>query len=85
MDYSKDKKMYNENMADQSANAGENQTHFSGSTEGSRPDSIIDSAGVADGLSSMEGIEVKNAESVCVNQRPKGNTEKTGAFTIGVS
>ena len=85
MNYSKDKKMCNENMSDQSANAGENQTHFSGNTEGGRDEKIMDSAGVTDGLSSMEGISVKNAEGVCTNQRPKGNTEKVGTFTMGVS
>lgn len=84
-DYSNDKKMYNENMSDQSANAGENQTHFSGNTESGRDESIMDKAGVEDGLSSLAPCSVKNAEMVTTNQRPEGNTAKDGQFTIGVS
>ena len=83
MDYSKDKKMYNENMGGHNPNAGENQMHFSGNAEGGRDESISDSAGVADGLGSLASIEVKNAEDVCQNQRPKGKRSSDGGFTIG--
>ena len=83
--YEKDKKMYGGNTSSQGANLGENQVHFTGNAEGSRDETISDSAGVADGLSSMEAISVKNAENVCENQRPKGMTEKAGSFTMGVS
>ena len=78
MDYSKDKGMGGHNP-----NVGENQTHFSGNTEGSRNESASDSVGVADGLGSFATIDVKNAEDVCQNQRPKGNRSSNGGFTIG--
>jgi len=71
------------NGAGGSANKGENQTHFSGNAEGGRTASVGDSAGVADGLSSIEACEVKNLEHVTDNQRPKGRTESDGPFTIG--
>ena len=85
MDYSKDKKMYGENMSGQNPNAGEDQIHWSGHADGNSDGSIVDSAGVSDGLSSLEGISVKNAEMVTANQRPESNTEKAGMFTMGVS
>ena len=89
MDYSKDKKMYKENMSGHNPNDGENQVHFSGNSEGSRDESIHDSSGVEDGLSSMQAIDVKNAENVCYNQRPKGKSESVsgnaGSFKMGVS
>ena len=83
--YSTDKKMYNSNSQGHNPNDGENQISWSGNTEGKRDQSISMSAGVVDGLSSMTGIEVKNAERVCPNQRPKGNMMKDGEFEIGVS
>jgi hypothetical protein len=82
-DYSKDKKGYHKNVSGGSANDGENQIHFTGNSEGGRSHSIGDSAGVSDGLSHVEGMEVKNAEKVCENQRAKGNTKSSGPFTIG--
>jgi len=66
------------------ANAGEDQVHFQENIDGEGPKTTM-SAGVGDGLSSFEKISVKNAEGVCENQRPKGNTEKVGSFTMGVS
>ena len=85
-DYSTDKKKLGENQMGHNPNDGENQIHFSGNSEGGRDESIRDSAGVADGLSSMEAVSVKNAENVCPNQRPKGMTDKVdGSFTMGVS
>ena len=87
--YSTDSKKLKENSAGHNPNDGENQMTFSGSTEGSRDESIYDKAGVEDGLSTMESISVKNAEHVCPNQRPKGMTEKisgdAGSFKLGVS
>lgn len=64
-------------------NAGENQTHFSGSAgnEGAKS-SRADSAGVVSGLSSVEKANVKNAEMVCQNQRPKAR-RTGGKFPIG--
>lgn len=85
-DYSKDKAMYAKNSVGHNPNEGENQTAFSGNTEGNRDESRADSAGVVDGLASMESISVKNAEYVTENQRPEGMTEKVGgSFTMGVS
>lgn len=72
-----------ENMSGHNPNDGENQTHYSGNAEGGRTASVIDSAGVGDGLSHVGGIEVKNAENVCPNQRPKGRTDSSGSFKIG--
>lgn len=65
---------------------GENQIHYSGNAEGSRDESVTMSAGVADGLSSMESMDTTNAESVThYNQRPEGNSESAGgSFKIGV-
>ncbi|MCJ8292927.1 MAG: hypothetical protein MJK15_00840 [Colwellia sp.] len=85
MDYSTDKKMYKENSMGHNPNDGENQVHFSGNTEGGRSEKIMDSAGVEDGLASIAPCSPKNYESVTANQRPEGNTAKTGEFTIGVS
>lgn len=84
--YSTDKKMYAKNSMGHNPNDGENHMAFVGNTEGSRDESIADSAGVADGLASMEAISVKNAEMVTANQRPESNKEKVaGSFTMGVS
>ena len=83
-DYSMDKKKYSNNVSDGSPNDGENQTHFSGNTEGGRTASVGDSAGVADGLGSIKACEVKNLEHVTDNQRPKGRTDSDGPFTIGI-
>lgn len=61
-------------------NAGENHMHYtsSGSSKGGL------SAGVEDGLSMVEGCDVKNYEKVCQNQRPKGNRHGAGkGFVIG--
>ena len=86
MDYSKDKKMYKENSGHHNPNDGENQIAYSGNTEYKRDESIADKAGVEDGLGSMEGISVKNAEMVTANQRPYENSESAGGpFKIGVS
>lgn len=83
MDYSKDKKMYSENCCGHNPNDGENQTHFSGNTEGGRSATVVDSAGVGDGLSMVEGCEVENAESVSQGQRPMANRHTSGPFTVG--
>jgi len=61
-------------------NAGENQVH---NAEGGSP-STSDSAGVGDGLSSLETISVKDAEGVCQGQRPEGKITSSGSFKIGV-
>lgn len=84
-DYSKDKKKYSSNVMDYDPNVGENQMHFSGNSEGGRSAMVSDSVGVVGGLSALDTIEVKNAEMVCVNQRPKGRTESDGPFTIGIA
>jgi len=60
--------------AQHNPNAGENETHYSSS--GSSKGGL--SAGVADGLSSATSMEVKNAEGVSQNQRPKGNRKSCG-------
>ena len=84
--YAKDKHMYDKNSMGHNPNDGENQIKFSGNTEGSRDESRADSAGVVDGLSSMEAISVKDAEMVTSNQRPEHNIDKVdGSFTMGVS
>ena len=74
-------------MADYNPNAGENQTHFSGNTEGGRTASMDVSSGVQDGLSMAETLgdsEIKNGEPmVTQNQRPKSYQKKTGQFTCG--
>lgn len=44
----------------------------------------MDSAGVGSGLSSQETMEVKDMESVTMNQRPEGNTTDVKGFKIGV-
>lgn len=82
-DYSKDTKGYKQNMGDYSPNVGENQTHFEGNSEGGRSSNIVDSAGVESGLAHLDATEVKNAEYVCDNQRPKGRTGSYGEFQIG--
>ena len=87
--YSTDKKMYSENSMGHNPNEGENHMHFTGNTEYKRDETAMDMAGVEYGLGSLETIEVKNAEMVCPNQRPKGNkgtvTGNAGSFTILVS
>ena len=86
MDYSKDKQKFYQNMDGHNPNDGENQIHFEETISGNYEPKIMDSSGVEDGLSSLKGISVKNAEDVCYNQRPKGNTDKVdGSFVIGVS
>ena len=65
-------------------NAGENQTHFSGNTEGGGGASIGDSAGVSDGLSEVSSMPVKDGEPmVTQSQRPKSYRDKAGKFTCG--
>ena len=60
-------------------NAGEGKMHYSsGGAE-----NTADSAGVQDGLSSLESIDVKNAEMVSQNQRPEGRTETVGPYKLG--
>ena len=66
-------------MKDHNPNAGENQTNYSGGSGGS----TTMSAGVADGLSSFEKADVKNAENVSQSQRPEANSESSGSFRIG--
>lgn len=60
---------------------GHNNYTGHGSDGKSKP---MDSAGVASGLSSQQLCNVKDAESVTENQRPKGNTEDTQGVKIGV-
>ena len=55
-------------------NAGENVTNYSSS----RPVGKGMSAGVADGLAHAESMDVKNAEGVCENQRPKAKRGPAG-------
>ena len=78
--YDMNKKGYSHNMSDYSPNAGENHmTYSSGGAE-----SVGDSAGVVDGLSTLEAAPVKNAEMVTMNQRPEGRRESAGdGFVMG--
>lgn len=71
------------NKMDYDPNAGENQRKFTGNSEGGRSEMTYDKVGVADGLGSLETADVKNAETVSQNQRPKGRTESVGEFTVG--
>ena len=67
---------------DHNPNSGENQVHYSGKNEPGKS-GYSDSAGVESGLSSQQSISVKNAESICPNQRPKGRMEKAIGFKLG--
>ena len=66
-----------------SPNEGENKVYFSGNSEGGRSTKVVDKAGVADGLSSIETIDVKNQGSISDNQRPLPMSHTSGAFKIG--
>ena len=85
--YDKAKAGYKANMSGGTPNDGENTSFYDGSAARSATTGIQDSAGVEYGLSELSGISVKNAESVCVNQRPKSNkvsiTSRKGSFEIG--
>lgn len=83
--YDKAKKGYSHNKSmDYSPNAGENETIYDSSSSRSSTSGISDSAGVADGLSSIEAAPVKNAEMVTDNQRPEGRRESAGdGFVMG--
>jgi hypothetical protein len=71
-------------MKDHSPNEGENNMHFSGNSEGGRSSSIVDKAGVEDGLSSMEACaDCKNMGDVTHNQRPMADSMSSGSFKIG--
>lgn len=71
-------------MKDHNPNAGENSMHFSGNSEGGRTSSVVDKAGVEDGLSSIEACtECKNMGDVTANQRPMADSMSVGAFKIG--
>jgi hypothetical protein len=64
------------NEAQHDPNVGENQSTYDSS--GSRTASIGDSAGVADGLSQVDSMEVKNMGEVSQNQRAMGSSEDIG-------
>lgn len=65
-------------------NSGEGQEFYSSKAGRSSTTGIIDSAGVADGLSSVEGTDVLNAQTVTANQRPESKRESAGgSFEIG--
>jgi len=64
-------------MKGHNPNDGAGKMHHSGNAEGGRKMGGL-SAGVKDGLSSNKDINVKNAEMVSQNQRPKGRTENIG-------
>jgi hypothetical protein len=64
-------------------NAGENQVHYSGSSADASGANGMDSAGVADGLSSIAKCDVKDYEGVTQNQRPEAMSMSSGSFKIG--
>lgn len=84
--YKKAQKSYSHNTGmDYSPNAGENEMHYVGSSEGARPLGS-QSAGVVDGLSTNSDMPVKNYEMVTDNQRPEKHVDSAGdGFQIGVS
>ncbi len=79
--YKKMQSGYNHNMSDYSAEAGENITNYSSSGGGNSGMS----AGVGDGLSMTESAsDVKNAEHVSQNERPKARRTSAGkGYKIG--
>lgn len=82
--YDKMKKGYDHSMSDYSPNAGEGHMFFDSSSSRAGTTGIVDAAGVKDGLSAVDGIQVKDAEMVTVGQRPESRRESAGnGFEIG--
>ena len=79
------KKMSSHSYGDIDPNAGENQVHYSGNTEGGRTASVIDSSGIEYGLSEVSSMPVKNGEPMVTrSQRPESYRKKIkGGFVCG--